>query len=516
MVHPLYWIITLIYAIVSSIFLYSIKIIKVKNKKINQAYILLFSWVTFFFLQDALWGLTAGHVIQSDKLLFISSLVFHLSTILTCAFWLNFVLAYFTDKVVIQKLFRIIMALMIFLHIVLLIGNCFTPVIFSIDQNGYYCTAPLRPIAFLNQYSAFCLIALLAGIMLLHEKGVNRKKYLAVFVFVLSPVFFCFFQLTYPEAPFHSIGYFVGCVIIHVFVVSKDHEEQLVLAFSTDKMTGLYNRSVFEKCFVNKSIVTLDSLFIYISFDVNGLKVCNDNLGHAAGDELIKASASIITDVFGKYGNLYRTGGDEFVAMLSVDHDTFQNLLKEFDKKVADFKGILAPKLNISYGYAFYKESPDSSLIDLARLADEKMYKAKALFYKNGAMDRRGDKTKFAALPDSYLKILKVNLTSNNYTILEMPENEKNSTYGFDAKISEWLVNFGNSDMIHPEDLAIYTKKTELEYLRNYFKQGIPSFNLYYRRKVNGVYKNVIMEMVPTQEYTSTNQIVFLYLREYK
>ena len=66
--------------------------------------------------------------------------------------------------------------------------------------------------------------------------------------------------------------------------------------------------------------------FIYVFADVNGLKYINDNLGHAAGDELIKGAASCLDNAFSKYGTVYRMGGDEFSAILYISDDDYQNL----------------------------------------------------------------------------------------------------------------------------------------------------------------------------------------------
>ena len=56
-----------------------------------------------------------------------------------------------------------------------------------------------------------------------------------------------------------------------------------------------------------------------VYFDINNLKIINDTLGHEMGDKLITDASAMISRVFGKIGNIYRTGGDEFVAIICGD-----------------------------------------------------------------------------------------------------------------------------------------------------------------------------------------------------
>ena len=67
----------------------------------------------------------------------------------------------------------------------------------------------------------------------------------------------------------------------------------------------------YEEDILEYSAAPLSENFVYASIDVNGLKIVNDEIGHAAGDELIKGAADCMTKAFGSYGKVYRTGGDE-------------------------------------------------------------------------------------------------------------------------------------------------------------------------------------------------------------
>ena len=53
-----------------------------------------------------------------------------------------------------------------------------------------------------------------------------------------------------------------------------------------------------------------------VTFDLNNLKMCNDNYGHSSGDAYIIHSAHIIETTFDRFGKCYRIGGDEFCCLI--------------------------------------------------------------------------------------------------------------------------------------------------------------------------------------------------------
>ena len=106
--------------------------------------------------------------------------------------------------------------------------------------------------------------------------------------------------------------------------------------------------------------------------DINGLKIYNDEMGHAAGDELIKETAKTFASVFKKKFS-YRIGGDEFVAIVpEVDEDIFETMVEKLRQK--------AKKTSISIGAVWSGES--KHINTLIKEADEAMYSSKAEYYK--------------------------------------------------------------------------------------------------------------------------------------
>lgn len=167
----------------------------------------------------------------------------------------------------------------------------------------------------------------------------------------------------------------------------KRREENLIKISMTDEMTRLYNRRSYDEDLNNLRKEGLDPNFVLFSIDINGLKRANDTNGHAAGDELIKAAAICLSSVAGPNGKVYRTGGDEFMIITSIETpDTLKIAIKEKTKK---WKGIYTQNLALSVGYASLKETPGASIDDLEHLADSQMYKDKEKFYKENGIDRR-------------------------------------------------------------------------------------------------------------------------------
>ncbi len=112
----------------------------------------------------------------------------------------------------------------------------------------------------------------------------------------------------------------------------KRKEEKLIFTSHTDQLTGCYNQRTYEK---DVAELSLHTEFIYMSMDINGLKIINDGLGHAAGDELLQGAASCMKESFDNYGKVCRIGGDEFIAILFTDRESFGEILRQFKETVA-------------------------------------------------------------------------------------------------------------------------------------------------------------------------------------
>lgn len=293
----------------------------------------------------------------------------------------------------------------------------------------------------------------------------------------------------------------------------KEREIDLIEKSNTDELTGLFNRRAYEEYLALHNDAVTEEDFVYVSMDVNGLKVINDTLGHDAGDELISGAAECMKQCFGSYGKVYRMGGDEFAAIIFASENQLDLIANDFEDVVISWKGKIIDSIAVSCGYVRGSEVASKSLHDIAVLADKRMYEAKSAYYKSKGVDRRGQKDAHTALCSLYTKILKVNLTDDSFQIINMDMEEKTSEKGFSNKISTWLHGFGKSGQVHPDDLEYYLSMTDLEFMRDYFRQDKTSLNIHYRRKTGDVYKDFMMEIIPAGDYAPDDQNLFLYVK---
>jgi diguanylate cyclase (GGDEF)-like protein len=116
-----------------------------------------------------------------------------------------------------------------------------------------------------------------------------------------------------------------------------------------------------------------------VTFDLNNLKKCNDTLGHMAGDQYISGAAEIIRNTFGKAGETFRIGGDEFCTILqnAKESDIPAYLMKMRElEQVYNQKNELVT-MRIACGYAVFDAEQDRNLEDTRSRADARMYRNK-------------------------------------------------------------------------------------------------------------------------------------------
>jgi diguanylate cyclase (GGDEF)-like protein/PAS domain S-box-containing protein len=145
-----------------------------------------------------------------------------------------------------------------------------------------------------------------------------------------------------------------------------------------DVLTGLPNRARLQK---DMAILLEEHEDVAVLFiDLDGFKVVNDSLGHAAGDLLLQAVGQRLVDDIRPGDLLARLGGDEFTIVVTGSGvDTVQALA---DRLLLSFSepfllGEQMAFVGASIGIATTLDGERSS-VALLRDADAAMYRAKA------------------------------------------------------------------------------------------------------------------------------------------
>ena len=144
-----------------------------------------------------------------------------------------------------------------------------------------------------------------------------------------------------------------------------------------DELTGIKNKTAYKE--LEESVQgNIDNGMDYLDFalvvcDANNLKKINDTLGHAAGDEYIKASARLLCDIF-VHSPVFRVGGDEFVVFLrGNDFLSRTELMDKLRSQVLENKknenGVI-----LAAGMSEFNPESDSFVSDIFERADKEMY----------------------------------------------------------------------------------------------------------------------------------------------
>jgi len=173
----------------------------------------------------------------------------------------------------------------------------------------------------------------------------------------------------------------ITCTALDVTARKKTEEEMRFLA-SHDSLTKLPNRNLFmDRLSSALAIGRRNQSGVAVMFiDLDEFKDVNDEMGHEAGDEVLKQTAARIIDGLRESDSVARFGGDEFLALLPMT--TSREAAAGVASKIIDsmqhaFKvnGGEA-SLSCSVGIAIFPEHGKQPE-DLINAADAAMYAAK-------------------------------------------------------------------------------------------------------------------------------------------
>ena len=162
----------------------------------------------------------------------------------------------------------------------------------------------------------------------------------------------------------------------------KEHEETMRRLAMFDNLTGLPNRVLFDdRLKLALSHASRNRMKVAILYaDLDNFKQVNDELGHMAGDTVLKEVAGRFSDCLRTSDTLSRIGGDEFIFILQdIGTNTEIEVVAQriIDSMRAPFYiGEKVYRIGVSIGISVFPDNGEEKE-KLIRIADEAMYKAK-------------------------------------------------------------------------------------------------------------------------------------------
>jgi diguanylate cyclase (GGDEF)-like protein len=183
------------------------------------------------------------------------------------------------------------------------------------------------------------------------------------------------------------------CDIVAIAIRNAMLFAELQETAARDKLTGLYNRRLFEEQFeaaVARSLRTGEELTLLIA-DLDGLKRINDVSGHVAGDQALRTLADALRATIRATDVACRLGGDEFAVILPGS--SAEDAVKVAERAQETLAEVAHGQYSFSGGIA--RVTPRSSSAEnVYRSADLAAYRAKAA---GGARTLLAVETKAAA-----------------------------------------------------------------------------------------------------------------------
>lgn len=244
-------------------------------------------------------------------------------------------------------------------HIILETISSFTGFIYKVDENNVYTHGSAYCI-YLIVYTICILYFIYASIVAFRHRSVKYiVPFYLVFVFAFAGIIIQFVSNL-------KISYLT--IAISSILIFKFYGDVLA---NTDGLTDLLNRLEFDNTIKNLS---KDATIIY--FDVNKFKTINDTYGHIYGDTCLKDVAQCLRKAYGKYGKIYRYGGDEFCVILQKRTEKLNEMNSNFSKYVKEIIDKDSHFPGVSFGFATFKPHVDE-FIDVLSKADQNMYEQK-------------------------------------------------------------------------------------------------------------------------------------------
>jgi diguanylate cyclase (GGDEF)-like protein len=195
--------------------------------------------------------------------------------------------------------------------------------------------------------------------------------------------------LQFSVLPGHERTWDLVLVALTDITARKKAEAYLEFLGKHDVLTKLRNRSFYVD-----ELNRLERKGPYpvtvVMADLNGLKRINDQLGHAAGDALLRRAGEVLAKAMETPFNAARIGGDEFAILLPGTDERGGGAMIDTIRQLVDLNNQFYPGSPLSFSMGMATIQRGERLEAGVQKADLMMYEEKRAHYANQE-DRRRD-----------------------------------------------------------------------------------------------------------------------------
>ena len=207
----------------------------------------------------------------------------------------------------------------------------------------------------------------------------ERQAWISNIVFALTILPLAWHLLETHEVIRFSITFILVSAYAAIFlrVISKQYSELREQAM-TDKLTGLYNRLLLQDSLTQAIHQTnrTGTAFTLISMDIDYFKKINDELGHDIGDNVLMQLGPFLKDFFRDSDKVFRTGGEEFLILVSNTDEAKSIVIAEkLRKEIENLSLIPDRTVTVSIGVAGLDTEKDWK--QWMKDCDKNLYEAK-------------------------------------------------------------------------------------------------------------------------------------------
>ncbi len=193
-------------------------------------------------------------------------------------------------------------------------------------------------------------------------------------------------QFSVPDSHRHDWGLVLLSLVD--ITARKKAEAYLEYLGKHDVLTQLRNRAFYAEE-LNRLTRKGPWPLSVIAIDLNGLKVVNDEQGHAAGDSMLRRVGEVLAKAVDAPACAARIGGDEFTVLLPGTDERGALALQERIISMLDLNNQFYPGQHLSLAMGIASCQSGDAVEATINRADQAMYAEKNRYYQQKNIDRR-------------------------------------------------------------------------------------------------------------------------------